>query len=140
MARGGGAARQWASRRCWKGGRACSRLEYACHSPRQKRWFVLHVTPLTHDQGGAVVSHINITDRVLSEQKLVFLATHDALTGLYNRAFFDQELARLQRTVGEANRRPGERGDGRRRRLEAGQRPAWGTPRATSCCAGRRRC
>ncbi len=71
-------------------------LEYPCHSPRHKRWFVLYVTPLTFEQGGAVVSHINITDRVLSEQKLAFLATHDALTGLYNRAFFEQELARLR--------------------------------------------
>lgn len=71
-------------------------LEYPCHAPRQKRWFILHVTPLGQEQGGAVVSHINITDRVLSEQKLAYLATHDGLTGLYNRAFFDQELARLQ--------------------------------------------
>ena len=71
-------------------------LEYTCHSPKQKHWFVLHATPLLHDQGGAVVSHINITDRVLSEQKIVFLANHDALTGLYNRGYFEQELARLQ--------------------------------------------
>ncbi len=71
-------------------------LEYPCHSPRQKRWFVLHVTPLTLGGGGVVVSHINITDRVLSEQRLAFLAIHDALTGLYNRAFFEQQLADLQ--------------------------------------------
>jgi diguanylate cyclase (GGDEF)-like protein len=71
-------------------------MEYSCHAPGQKRWYVMHVTPLMHDQGGAVVSHINITDRVLSEQKLAYLATHDALTGLYNRAFFELETARLQ--------------------------------------------
>jgi diguanylate cyclase (GGDEF)-like protein len=70
-------------------------LEYACHSPTQKRWYLLHVTPLP-EKSGVVVSHINITDRVQTEQKLEYLATHDALTGLYNRAYFEQEMARMQ--------------------------------------------
>jgi signal transduction histidine kinase len=47
-------------------------LEYACHSPDQKRWFLLSVTPLAGDGGearrGAVVTHLDITERKLSEE------------------------------------------------------------------------
>ena len=34
----------------------------------------------------------DITDRKLSAEKLHFLSTHDSLTGLYNRAYFDHML------------------------------------------------
>jgi PAS domain S-box-containing protein len=42
-------------------------LEYECHSPAQNRWFLLSVAPLQQPGGGAVVSHIDITQRVLAE-------------------------------------------------------------------------
>ena len=50
-------------------------LEYACHAPNEQRWFLLSVTPLASDPmtpshartRGAVVTHINITERKLSE-------------------------------------------------------------------------
>ncbi|PYS85878.1 MAG: hypothetical protein DMF62_17740, partial [Acidobacteria bacterium] len=32
-------------------------LEYPCHSPTEKRWFLMTVTPLKGDKGGAVVVH-----------------------------------------------------------------------------------
>ncbi|WP_026331508.1 PAS domain S-box protein [Thioalkalivibrio sp. ALE11] len=44
------------------------RLEYPCHSPNQARWYEMTVLPLTHDGGGVVVSHANITERTLAEQ------------------------------------------------------------------------
>ena len=43
------------------------RLEYACHSPREKRWFLMHVSPLGGGQRGAVVAHENITGLKLAE-------------------------------------------------------------------------
>jgi diguanylate cyclase (GGDEF)-like protein/PAS domain S-box-containing protein len=48
-------------------------LEYPCHSPREKRWFLMTVTPLVHDGviDGAVVSHIQITSRKLAEAALI---------------------------------------------------------------------
>jgi len=48
-------------------------VEYPCHSPGQQRWFLLHVSPLPETHGGAVVSHINITERKLAEERLAEL-------------------------------------------------------------------
>lgn len=45
-------------------------LEYPCHSPDQQRWFLMQATPLRTSRGGIVVSHTNITARVLAEQAL----------------------------------------------------------------------
>lgn len=42
--------------------------EYACHSPDQERWFIMHVTPLRGSVLGAVVAHENITPRKLAER------------------------------------------------------------------------
>lgn len=36
-------------------------LEYPCHSPTEKRWFVMNVSPIREHEFGAVVSHVNIT-------------------------------------------------------------------------------
>jgi two-component system sensor histidine kinase UhpB len=44
-------------------------LEYPCHSSRQQRWFLLHVTPLMNGHSGGVVSHINITERKQTEDE-----------------------------------------------------------------------
>lgn len=49
------------------GARRTYSVEYPCHSPTELRWFRMTVTPLGHADGGAVVSHANITERVLSE-------------------------------------------------------------------------
>ncbi|MBX7218444.1 MAG: PAS domain S-box protein [Blastocatellia bacterium] len=35
--------------------------EYPCHSLTEERWFLLNVTPLNRQDGGAVVAHIDIT-------------------------------------------------------------------------------
>ncbi|MCE1253097.1 MAG: diguanylate cyclase [Anaerolineae bacterium] len=39
----------------------------------------------------------DITSRVQAEEKLRYLSTHDSLTGLYNRNFFETEVQRLER-------------------------------------------
>ncbi|WP_204368969.1 PAS domain-containing protein [Methylocucumis oryzae] len=36
-------------------------IKYPCHSTTEKRWFLMHVTPIKHHNIGAVVSHVNIT-------------------------------------------------------------------------------
>jgi len=45
-------------------------LEYSCHSPDEKRWFLMSVTPLVGERSGAVVSHTNITERKHIEEAL----------------------------------------------------------------------
>lgn len=45
-------------------------FEYPCHSPTEERWFLLQVSSLKSEEGGAVVSHINITDRKRAEAEL----------------------------------------------------------------------
>ncbi len=38
--------------------------EYPCHSPLEKRWFAMRVTPLVDSPGCVVISHEDITERV----------------------------------------------------------------------------
>lgn len=45
---------------------------------------------------GAIESVRDITDRKQAEGELKYLSTHDSLTGLYNRHYFEQEVQRLQ--------------------------------------------
>ncbi|WP_380680655.1 ATP-binding protein [Salinigranum sp. GCM10025319] len=45
-------------------------LEYPCHSPTTRRWFLMRATPFVHDDDRYVtVAHFDITDRVLAEEK-----------------------------------------------------------------------
>lgn len=79
----------------------CFRIEYPCHSPTELKWFQARITKLGTPQGGAVISHLDITDRRLLEFDLTRLAETDLLTGLPNRRFFqgagDQEVERVRR-------------------------------------------
>ena len=43
-------------------------MEYPCHSPTEKRWFLLQASPRLYERG-AVISHVNITERKLLEQQ-----------------------------------------------------------------------
>lgn len=46
-------------------------LEYPCHSPQEKRWFSMSVTPLGEAAaGGVVVAHTNISKRRQTEEEL----------------------------------------------------------------------
>jgi PAS domain S-box-containing protein len=53
------------------GGRRTSfEMQYPCHSPAEKRWFHMLVTPLDGAVGGGVViAHVNITARKQAEQR-----------------------------------------------------------------------
>ena len=79
------------------GEREFFQIEYPCHSPKEMRWCMARVSPLRRRSDpiasaniGAVVSHMNITDRKLIEMDYARLAATDPLTGLPNRRFFDE--------------------------------------------------
>jgi signal transduction histidine kinase/PAS domain-containing protein len=51
-------------------------LDYPCHSETQNQWFRLVVSPFKQDgAGGAVVAHLDITERKLLEEKANLRAT-----------------------------------------------------------------
>ena len=45
-------------------------LEYPCHSQELERWFFMHAQRTQFGPAGVILSHIDITDRVLAENRL----------------------------------------------------------------------
>ena len=45
-------------------------MEYPCHAPAEERWFLLSAAPMRRAEGGAVISHVNITLRKKAENAL----------------------------------------------------------------------
>ena len=75
------------------------------HADGRWRHFECVVRNLIHDRniGGVVYNARDVTERKHAQDELLFNATHDALTGLPNRALF---LARLQSVVDRMKRHP----------------------------------
>ena len=78
--------------------------EYPCHSPTEKRWFRMLVAPLQpHQSGGAVVLHINITNRKLAEERLarinrlylVLSRVNEAIVRIRNRPELFKAVCRI---------------------------------------------
>ncbi|NQS91611.1 MAG: sensor domain-containing diguanylate cyclase, partial [Chloroflexi bacterium] len=59
-------------------------------------WLRLSLPPGYEDSWERVyISIVDITERKQTEEKMRYLSFHDVMTGLYNRAYFDEELRRL---------------------------------------------
>jgi two-component system, cell cycle response regulator len=62
-------------------------------------WETVKICPLRNENGtvtGFLKVSQDITSRRQYEESLHYIGTHDPLTGLYNRAYFDAELNRLE--------------------------------------------
>ena len=69
--------------------------EYPCHSPTQKRWYMMRISRVKGiEKRIFVVSHQDITRRKLAEETANQLAMLDPLTGLGNRRYFKRFLER----------------------------------------------
>ena len=68
-------------------------LEYPCHSPTEKRWFIVRVSHIeASDPPRYVVAHDDVTALKLAQEALRMLATTDELTGVANRRSFMHAL------------------------------------------------
>ena len=77
----------------WKGELANRRKDGSIY------WEVVKICPLRNADGkttGYLKVSQDITERKQYEDDLRYLGTHDQLTGLYNRTYFDAELQRLE--------------------------------------------
>jgi len=85
-------------------------VEYPCHAPQARHWFRMTVTPLDHADGGAVIAHTDITDRVVSETRsrqdseLLQLALAAARMGVWSLDLSSRQLT-YSPEVGEILRR-----------------------------------
>lgn len=77
--------------------------EWECELANRRKngqiyWEWVKISPV-FDSSGAVIKYLkvaqDITDRKKYEESLHYLSTHDSLTGLYNRVYFDAEMKRL---------------------------------------------
>jgi len=65
-------------------------LEHTLSLPGGDRWFEARCVPATEDEVLALIR--DITTRKKLEQDLFYLSFHDELTGLYNRAYAEQQM------------------------------------------------
>lgn len=76
-------------------------LTYPCHSPEEQRWFRLMATPLPGPgrPRGAVVMHIDVSERKLAEDALSRTAYEEPVTGLLSRAGLIEHMQKLAADV-----------------------------------------
>lgn len=86
---------------CVEGLREQFEVEYRMQAKNGAwRWILARGKCVARDEQGRALrlvgTHMDITDRKQAEEQLRYQGTHDALTGIYNRTFFEAELARLE--------------------------------------------
>ena len=70
----------------------------AQHKDGSWRWLEVRGNNLLADPTvrGVVINSHDVTERKRAEERLVYLGLHDALTGAYNRAYFEEEMGRAE--------------------------------------------
>lgn len=88
-------------RRVIQTGRGVAREESASFND-QERWYAVNIQPLPAEANGGSSVHVfvrDITERRETEERLLFEATHDALTGLFNRRHFMERFGGAVRSA-----------------------------------------
>ena len=71
--------------------------EYEMAVQRQRIVWEVRLVNCGPDEALAIVR--DITERKLQEKRLKYLSLHDSLTGIFNRAYIEQEMNRIQTTI-----------------------------------------
>ena len=59
----------------------------------------ISVMPGYEDSWGRILfTNMDITDRKMAEERLTYISLHDIMTSVYNRAFFEEEMARYEKS------------------------------------------
>jgi diguanylate cyclase (GGDEF)-like protein/PAS domain S-box-containing protein len=59
----------------------------------------LSIVPGYENSWGRILfSNLDITERKLAEERLEYISMHDTMTGIYNRAYFEEEISRLSKS------------------------------------------
>ncbi|MHB1484922.1 MAG: bifunctional diguanylate cyclase/phosphohydrolase [Saccharofermentanales bacterium] len=66
------------------------------HKDGSTRWWTVDAVKLAENRFLGFSS--DITDRKEADEMLLYVSTHDSLTGLYNRRHFDREIERIDKT------------------------------------------
>ena len=69
-------------------------------SVRGRRWTQNDRIPYRDEEGkiaGVICLAVDISDLRETEEKLCYMSFHDVLTGLYNRTYFEEQLAKLEK-------------------------------------------
>jgi PAS domain S-box-containing protein len=74
------------------GGELKGQIEYACHAPQKRRWFAMAVEPFRREEGGAVISHVEIT--ALRESEDALRRSHVQIRDLARQLLTAQEEER----------------------------------------------
>lgn len=64
----------------------------------KKIWLRYNIDPVLNQDGSlreVIMACEDYTEKKANEMKIMYLSFHDRLTGLYNRAFFEEELKRI---------------------------------------------
>jgi diguanylate cyclase (GGDEF)-like protein/PAS domain S-box-containing protein len=62
-------------------------------------WTIMSVSPIfdkTVESNGVLIMITDITERKKAEEQLKYMSLHDPLTGLYNRAYFEEGMKHLE--------------------------------------------
>jgi diguanylate cyclase (GGDEF)-like protein/PAS domain S-box-containing protein len=64
----------------------------------EERWFFIRGRTMTYkDRQSLILFLLDVTEKKKNEKAVEYLASHDTLTGLYNRGFFDETLRKIDR-------------------------------------------
>ena len=75
--------------------REIQHFNYEIHRNGQTEYYEARISIITDSEALAICR--NVTERALMEEQMKHLSLHDALTGCYNRAFFEEELRRIEK-------------------------------------------